>query len=185
MAARIMGLIILLLEIRGLTLSPAGRKWKTIVFYTQISNMMTAVSAAILLIFGQAQWVTVLRYLSCCMLVMTFIVTVFVLVPMGGDPKILLWSGNGLYVHILCPVISTFSYIFIENHAGRGWIWLPVAVTLIYGLMMMYLNGIRKVDGPYPFLRVHNQSVRATVLWICGLLALIAGLSALVWAAAR
>ena len=35
---------------------------------------------------------------------------------------------------------------------------LPVIVTLIYGIVMLYLNWIRKVDGPYPFFQVHQQS---------------------------
>ena len=81
------------------------------------------------------------------MLVMTFFVTTCVLIPMGGDPKKLLWSGNGLYHHVLCPILSTISYVFAERHSGM--IWLPVIVTLVYGLVMLYLNGIRKVDGPY------------------------------------
>ena len=117
------------------------------------------------------------------MLVMTFLVTTCVLIPMGGDPKKLLWSGNGLYHHVLCPIISTASYVFAEQHSGM--IWLPVIVTLIYGLVMLYLNGIRKVDGPYPFFRVHNQSVAATVLWMVVLMAVMAGISAGVWAIAR
>lgn len=184
MAARILCLIVLILEIRGLSISLSERKWMVLIFYTQLSNLVTAASAASLLFLGQPMWVTVLRYLSSCMLVMTFFVTTCVLIPMGGDPKKLLWSGNGLYHHVLCPVISTLSYVFFENHAGRVWIWLPVIVTFIYGMAMLYLNGIRKVDGPYPFFRVHNQSVRATILWMCVLLAVIAGFSALVWVVA-
>ena len=45
----------------------------------------------------------------------------------------------------MCPVISTASYIIVEKHAGSGWIWLPVDLTFIYGMMMLYLNGIRMV----------------------------------------
>ena len=99
MTAKILCLIVLLLEIRGLSLSLPGRKWMALVFYTQLSNLVTEVSALLLLLFGQPYAVTVLRYLSTCMLVMTFFVTTCVLVPMGGNPKKLLWSGNGLYHH--------------------------------------------------------------------------------------
>ena len=53
------------------------------------------------------------------------------------------------------------------------------------GLIMLYLNGIRKVDGPYPFFRVHNQSVLATVLWMIVLTAVITAISAGVAAVAR
>lgn len=181
--ARILCIIVLLLEARGLSLSIADRKWKILVFYTQLSNLVTTVSALLLVVLGQPMWVTALRYLSTCMLAMTFFVTTCVLIPMGGDPKKLLWSGNGLYHHVLCPILSTISYVFAERHSGL--IWLPVVITLVYGLVMLYLNGVRKVDGPYPFFRVHHQSVMATVLWMAVLMAVMAGISAGVWAIAR
>ena len=182
MTARILCLIVILLEFRGLYISISDRRWKILVFYTQLSNLAATVSALLLVILGQPMWVTVLRYISTCMLVMTFFVTTCVLIPMGGDPKKLLWSGNGLYHHVLCPIISTVSYVFAERHSGM--IWLPVAVTLVYGLVMLYLNGIRKVDGPYPFFRVHNQSVVATVVWMTVLMIAMTGISAGVWAIA-
>lgn len=181
--ARILCVAVLLLEARGLSLSVSDRKWRILVFYTQLSNLAATVSALLLVIQGQPAWVTTLRYLSTCMLVMTFFVTTCVLIPMGGDPKKLLWSGNGLYHHVLCPVLSSISYVFAEHHSDM--IWLPVVVTLIYGLVMLYLNWVRKVDGPYPFFRVHNQSALATVLWMVVLMAVMAGISAGVWAIAR
>ena len=183
MRARALCLIVLLLELRGLSLSLPGRKWKALVFYTQLSNLVTALSALLLVLFGQVPWITVLRYLSTCMLVMTFFVTTCVLIPMGGDPKKLLWSGNGLYHHVLCPVLSTAFYLLAEEHSSM--VWLPVRVTFAYGMTMLYLNGIRKVDGPYPFFRVHNQSVLATVLWMVVLMAVMTGISAGVWALGR
>ncbi len=181
MTARILCLIVLLLEIRGLFLSFTNRKWMILVFYTQLSNLVTAASALLLLVIGQPYLVTVLRYLSTCMLVMTFLVTTCVLIPMGGNPKKLLWSGNGLYHHVLCPVISTASYILAENHAAGNLIWLPAVITLTYGLVMLYLNWQKKVDGPYPFFRVHNQSVIATIRWMVVLFAAVSGISAAVW----
>ena len=181
--ARVVCAIILLLELRGLSLSIPDRKWMALVFYTQLSNLITTVSALLLLIFGQRQWVTTLRYISSCMLVMTFFVTTCVLIPMGGDPKKLLRSENGLYHHVLCPAISTFSYIFLEQHSGE--IWLPVIITLAYGLTMLWLNRIRKVDGPYLFFRVHNQTAAMTVLWITALMLVMTGISAGICAVAR
>ncbi len=181
--ARVLCAAVLLLEARGLSLSLSDRKWLALAFYTQISNLVTTASALLLLVFGQPGWVTVLRYVSTCMLVMTFFVTTCVLIPMGGSPRMLLFSGNGLYHHVLCPVLSTVSYIFFEHHSGM--VWLPAAVTLAYGLVMLWLNGIRKVDGPYPFFRVHDQSPMATVLWMAALLAAVTGISAGIWATAR
>lgn len=185
MTARILCLIILLLEIRGQSLSITDRKWMVLIFYTQLSNLVTTASALLLLIIGQPYFVTVLRYLSTCMLVMTFLVTTCVLIPMGGDPKKLLWSGNGLYHHVLCPIISTASYILAENHAGRNLIWLPAIITLVYGLVMLYLNWVKKADGPYPFFRIHNKSAAATVLWMTVLFAVVSVISVIVWFLAR
>ena len=185
MTARILCLIVLLLEIRGSSISLPGRFWKSLVFYTQLSNLVTAVSTLLLLVFGQPYWITVLRYISTCMLVMTFFVTTCVLIPMGGDPRKLLWSGSGLYHHILCPVISTASYILFEEHAEGTLIWLPAVLTLAYGLIMLYLNGKKLVDGPYPFFRVHNQSAMATTLWMVVLFTAVTGISAAVWVLAR
>ena len=173
MTARGLCMVVLALEAAGLSISISSRKWMVLIFYTQISNMMAAVSALSLAVFGQPEWVTIQRYLSTCMLVMTFLVTTCVLIPMGGNPKQLLWSGNGIYHHVLCPIISTMSYCLVEKHCGFDMVWLPVLVTLIYGLIMLWLNAVRKADGPYPFFRVHNQSVRATVIWVLVLLLVI------------
>lgn len=183
MVSRLLNLLVLALEARSLTISITSRKWKILIFYTQLSNLVTALSALLYLFFPAAPTITTLRYLSTCMLVMTFLVTTCVLIPMGGDAKKLLWSGNGIYHHVLCPVVSTVSYIIFEQHSGV--IWLPVAVTLLYGVVMLYLNWIRKVDGPYPFFRVHQQSVVTTVLWMVVLIAVMAGISAGVAAVAR
>lgn len=179
--ARILNLIVLALEARGLYLSISDRKWNVLIYYTQLSNLTTAASSLLLVVFGQTAWVTVLRYLSTCMLVMTFLVTVCILIPMGGDAKVLLWSGNGLYHHVLCPVLSTASYLLAENHVSAGTVFLPPALTLVYGLIMLYLNGIGRVDGPYPFFWVHKQSAAATVLWMAALTGVITAISALVW----
>ena len=174
---KIMCLIILLLEMRGMSLSLADRNWKKLlIFYTQLSNLITMVSVILLLIFGELSWIKVLRYLSTCMLILTFLVTVFVLVPMGGNAKKLLWSGHGLYFHILCPVSSVLSYIMIEEH--KGIVWLPVAVTMVYGVVLLYLNWFRIIDGPYPFFRINNQSAASRILWMLVLVAVMTAISA-------
>lgn len=173
MIARVLNLIVLLLELQGLRLSISGRKWRILIFYTQLSNLLTTCASLLLVLFGSAPWVSVLRYVSVCMLVMTFLVTTCVLIPMGGDPKMLLWSGNGLYHHVLCPILSTVSYLLFESHASTAVVIAPVLVTLVYGLIMLWLNYERKVDGPYPFFRVRHQSVKATILWMIVLVAVI------------
>ena len=183
--ALVLNILVLLLEARGLWISISGRKWKILQYYTQLSNLTATASSLLFVLLGATAFVTMFRYLSTCMLIMTMLVTVCILVPMGGDPKKLLWSGNGIYHHILCPIISSASYILFEEHAGLAMIWLPVVLTLVYGLVMLYLNAKEIADGPYPFFRVKNQSVLVTIVWMLALIAFIALISAVVGIVAR
>ena len=175
-----LNVLLLGLEVWGMRLvlqkRPLGQLFQ---FYTQLSNMTAALSAILLLLFGQTGWVAWLRYLGASMLLMTAFVTACVLVPMGGDAKKLLGVGSGLINHVLCPVLCIVSYLFFERHAPFSALLLPVGITLIYGIVMLRLNALGTADGPYPFFRVRAQSARATVLWFLALLAAVAVLSAL------
>ena len=112
------------------------------------------------------------------MLTMTFLVTVFVLVPMGGGFKKLMLQGNGLYHHSICPVLCFISYVFFEPHS-RAW-YLPMILTAVYGTVMLILNYRKLVDGPYPFLKVHEQGKRASIVWMIVLTLLITVIALLV-----
>ena len=71
----------------------------------------------------------------------------------------------------LCPVLSVISYVLWERHSA---VWqVPVAITFVYGIVMMYMNYRECFDGPYPFFRVNHQSRLATVLWMAGLTGMI------------
>ncbi len=179
--ARILNLIIIVLEIVGLRRALKDRSVKQLfLYYTQLSNLLTLVASLLLVIFGIKGWVEVLRYLSVSMLVMTFFVTAFILVPMSRKPKELLFSGNGLFHHLIIPVLSTISYMFLENRAPFKWIWLPGLVTLVYGIIMLYLNYTEQVKGPYPFFWVKKNGWVATVIWMIALLTAVTLISGLV-----
>ena len=169
----IANILIIVMELVALYLSPRGRGVMVLIFYTQISNLLTTASSILFIALGERA--ALLRYVSTCMLTMTFFVTLFILVPMGGGFKKLMLERNGLFHHTLCPVLSVLSYILWEPHS-RAW-YVPVAITLVYGLVMVYLNYVRAIDGPYPFFRVHCQSRTATVLWIVALLIVVTVIS--------
>lgn len=167
--------LIILCEILGIAKSWKGRSWKVFLFYTQLSNMIVLAASAVLLLSGGSTAAVYLRYLATCMLAMTFLVTTCILVPGGGGFKPLMLSGNGLYHHTIVPVVSLISYVFWESHTD---VWLlPSLITLAYGMIMLALNGTGKADGPYPFFRVKNQSVAATILWMILLFGMIAAVS--------
>ena len=168
--AKTANILIIILELLGFRVSIGERKWKIFAYYTQISNLITLVSSVVYAITGGAAW---LRYTSACMLTMTFVVTLFILVPFGGGFRRLMLSGNGLYHHTLCPVLSVISYVLV-----------PVAITFVYGIVMMYMNYRECFDGPYPFFRVNHQSRLATVLWIAALTGMITVIALVMrWAA--
>ncbi len=76
-------------EARELFLSIGDRRRKALAFYTLLSNIAAAVSAVLVPDFWETPFTILLRYLSICMLLMTFFVTSCILIPMGGDPKLL------------------------------------------------------------------------------------------------
>jgi hypothetical protein len=182
--ARVLNLLIVILELIPLTRNIKNRKFKKgMVYYTRISNFLTLWSSLFLVILGQRYCVGVFRYLTVTMLTHTFFVTTFVLVPMTGDARKLLFSGSGLYHHLVIPVLSFISYVFVEEGVPFVWIWLPVVLTLVYGFTMLYLNKIEKVDGPYPFFRIRVQGTVRTILWMialaCAACAFAAGVAGL------
>ena len=119
-----------------------------------------------------------MRYLACCMLTMTSLVTVFILTPATGDVRGMLFSGSQLYHHTLCPILSVLSFILLEKRAtARGDILIPVTVTILYGIIMICLNGAGLYDGPYPFFQVHRIGIPATILWVIVLMVVIALIS--------
>ena len=108
---------VIILEIIGLWISVSDRKREIFVYYTQLSNIITLIASVVLVSTGSTEVSVTLRYLSSCMLTMTFLITLFVLVPMGAGFKRMMLSGNGLYHHTLCPVLSAASYIMLEEHS--------------------------------------------------------------------
>ncbi len=174
---------IIILEICGLSFSVPARKGAVFAFYTQVSNILTLVSSAALALCvggaltfdGSGAVTATLRYTSSCMLAMTFLITLFVLVPMGGGFRKLMLMDVGLFHHTLCPILSIASYIILERHASV-WI-LPTVITFAYGIIMLIMNGLGKFDGPYPFFRVRYQSRTATVLWVIALTGIISTIS--------
>ncbi|SDB62765.1 triacylglycerol lipase [Butyrivibrio sp. INlla16] len=179
--ARILNLLIVILEFISYSKILKDRRFlKGFIFYTQISNFLTLISSFMLVIFGQKDYVEVFRLMTVTMMCMTFFVTTFILVPMSKMVKELLFSGTGLYHHLIIPILTTISYIFAEDRASYKWIILPALFTLTYGLVMVYLNGTDRVDGPYPFFKVKELGAKKTVIWMTSLFIVVGLISAAV-----
>lgn len=181
MLGKIILIAIILCELWGLTGIRGVSVLRSFIFYTQQSNLVALISAVLLLLSGPHEWIVWFRFLGVCMLVMTMSVTILILQPMLKNSQLLFWSRTGFFLHLVCPILNCISWFFFETHGSQAMILLPPAYTLLYGMVMIYCNYKGTVDGPYPFLRVRRQSVKATVLWILVLLAAVTLISWLVY----
>ena len=158
----------------------------TIMFtmYTELSNIF---NGAVCLLVGLWQlgcvftgrelplWLKRLKFISTSCLAMTFLTVVIILAPMYEDGNgwyIMLCTSSMLYHHLLNPLAAIFSFVLLERtpclpRSTVKWALLP---TALYGGIILWLNIQRVVDGPYPFMKVYDQSVQASVLWCIAIL---------------
>ena len=157
----------------------------TIMFtmYTELSNIF---NGAVCLLVGLWQlgcvftgrelplWLKRLKFMATSCLLLTFLTVVFVLAPMNGEGGLymLLCTSSMLYHHLLNPMAALLSYLLLERepHLPRSdvrWALLP---TLAYAAVILPLNILRVIVGPYPFFEVYHQPVYVSILWAVGLL---------------
>ena len=152
--------------------------------YTELSNIF---NGAVCLLVGLWQlgciftgrelplWLKRLKFISTSCLAMTFLTVVIILAPMYEDGNgwyIMLCTSSMLYHHLLNPLAAIFSFVLLERtprlpRSTVKWALLP---TVLYGSIILWLNIQRVVDGPYPFMKVYDQSVQASVLWCIAIL---------------
>ena len=70
-----------------------------------------------------------------------------------------------LYHHTLCPLAAIISFVCLEKYDNLNAL-TGVIFTLLYAIVIIPLNILEKVIGPYPFLMVNTQPVLETVFWI-------------------
>jgi len=176
---------IIIFEIIGFCLSIPKGGLRIFIYYTELSNFLTFISAIFLLIgikknkFPKALIIT--RFTSSCMLLMTALITIFVLVPSGEhsiDSLLLSPLDIGFYHHLICPCLSIASYIFFEPHINNyPSLLAPLSMTILYGIVTLILNLAYVINGPYPFLRVYDQPISTTILWFSFLILFVLFLS--------
>ena len=168
-------------EIAGLVFSIEKHGWwKQFRYYTQWSNyllfLITIVHLICLLRNKMPAWAERGHYYATCLTTVTFLVTVCILIPWYGHPEFFLLQTNGLFHHLLCPVLAVASLPFLRRMEKKD-SKIALIPTLLYGIVMYTLNYLRVMDGPYPFLKVHEQAWYMSVLWFLVLLALSYGIA--------
>ena len=164
-------------------------------FYTEDSNILAAcicfmvALAQLCCIFTGKElprWLHTLKYIAVCCLTMTLLTVVFVLGPMYEDGNgwyIMLCTSSMLYHHLLNPLAAILSFVLLERtprlpRRTVKWALLPTAV---YGGILLWMNVRKLADGPYPFLKVWEQGIPATVLWCIAILLMNSLYAWLLW----
>lgn len=164
--------------------------FKIFFFYTQDSNLFLFVACSIMAIYQAKMifrktkniplWVQRVKYMATCAVSLTFLVVLFVLIPLAGLSSAIdkLFMEAKLYHHFLCPLIAFISFIFFEKQPSlqfKDTIYAFVP-TLIYAVIMTILNILKIAEGPYPFFKVYEQSVFMSCLWFVVILAIAYGI---------
>lgn len=143
-----------------------------LVYYTIDSNIFLLISSILYLVYRNKlpRIVQLFKYSSTLSVLITFLVVVFVLLPMYNfNFNFLLWDGPNLYVHVLCPIIALISFVFFEKNDLENTFknnLRAVYFTIIYGIILIALNIEKIVVGPYPFLKVYEQSILMSLFWV-------------------
>lgn len=175
--ALILNIIIFIFEVIAIPLCYQHGGWRNIRYYTVLSNLFAMIGCACYVVYylknknpEMPYWIRIVRYMSTTCLALTFIVVLTILVPMvipyeNGVYKLLV-EGPQLFHHIFCPILSVISFgLFEYGRPSRKDIFIAIIPTLLYAFVLIILNIVRLVDGPYPFLKVHDQSVLASIIW--------------------
>lgn len=176
--ALILNIIVIIMEIYAETLQGFNTGFTRYLFYTIDSNLIALASSFVYVAFsllrkeGFPAWAACLRYIAALNLVLTFLVVIFILCPMQGGIQMLV-GGAFLYQHLFCPIITFISFVFLEEEYS-----LPsysrkaaLSLTLLYTFVLVIMNIIGIIVGPYPFLRVTVQPIWQSVLWFIALFA--------------
>lgn len=164
--------IIIILEIIGLIVCYNSFGRIDLVYYTIDSNIFLLISTILYLltIKNVPRTVQLLKYSSTLSVFITFLVVVFVLYPMYDfNFQFMFLDGPNLYMHVLCPLLALISFIFfdvneIENSFKNN--LRSLYFTILYAIILISLNFLNIVSGPYPFLKVNEQPPLMTVFWI-------------------
>ena len=179
LASLALNLAIVYMETIALPISFSFGAEIVVTMYTELSNMFNAAVCALVAMFQLVnlftgwdlpRWLKRLKFLSTSCLAMTFLTVVFILAPMYEDGNgwyIMLFTGSMLYHHFLNPVLAILSLVLFERlpRLPLRQVWWALVPTILYGLYDLHGNITGAIDGPYPFMRVYDQTIQETLMW--------------------
>lgn len=176
-AALVSNILLMILGFIGLIKAFSAYSTNLFVYYTVDSNILCLISNILYVLFFIIKrkqedfplFVLIIRFMATICLAVTFIVVVAYLAPSKvwiadgtyfDNLKILLFKDDMLYQHLLCPIVSFISFSFFEGDRRlnkKKTIWMGVIPTLVYGTILIILNTLNVVNGPYPFFRIEEN----------------------------
>ena len=174
-----LNLFVLCAEPIALPLSWEMGQAQIFTYYTEDSNIFAAVVCAMVAVWqlrciftgGELpRWLKRLKFISTSCLAMTLLTVVIILAPMYEDGNgwyIMLFTGSMLYHHFLNPVLAILSLVLFERlpRLPLRQVWWALVPTILYGLYDLHGNITGAIDGPYPFMRVYDQTIQETLMW--------------------
>lgn len=176
----VMNLVIAVFVLVGVIISYGKHGIGCLQFYTVDSNLILAISCIAMAINEVvclsrknakiAQAITTFKYISVCLVAVTFLVVAFLLAPgtgsFAGYVQIMFYDSK-LFHHFLCPILGFVSFIFFEtdNDVSLSDAFFALIPTIVYAIVAVVLNVVYVIDGPYPFLQVTEQPVYISAIW--------------------
>jgi len=132
----------------GFTFMPASKlleatRMEMFKFYTIDSNILVGIISFILVIWETKllnkkvkvipNSIYVLKFVATSAIILTFITTLFFLVPQYG--LYAMYNNSNLFFHLIVPVLAIVSYVFFEKHNNKY-------KYAILGIIPMFLYSI-------------------------------------------
>jgi len=169
----IFNLLIILFEIIGFILTIKNNGKISFEYYTEDSNILALGSSLLFCYYlirkkDIPRNVQLFKYMTTICMTVTFLVVLFILIPMYKfDFNFFLFKGSLLYHHLICPLLTIISFLFLDklDDFKRKDTIIALSFTIIYAIILITLNILGIVDGPYPFLMVRKQSIKMSLIW--------------------
>ncbi|MDD6957144.1 MAG: hypothetical protein SOZ83_06100 [Sphaerochaetaceae bacterium] len=176
--ATISNVVIVCMVLYSTVMALISDGWGFFQYYTQLSNLYGGITASFALHYYVhkiknpklvvPEWCKHIRYSSTCCLTLTFLVVVFFLAPQKGGwngYKTMMFQGISVFTHLLTPILSIVSFLCFEEKALKPLLRYAVIPTILYAVVLVILNALKVLTGPYFFLRVYDQALYMTFIW--------------------
>ena len=107
-------------------------------FFTELSNVFCAVTALFMCLLPGTSWTWLLKYIGTAAVTVTLLTVFLFLGPSTGNLKALL-TGNGLFMHLITPLLAIISFSFFEKRGmSFSTALLGMLPVILYGILYLY-----------------------------------------------